>query len=75
VTQLCRALPRKFVSPEAVERQILALLYQALAFRSYGRRQARQTLGYVIRAFAHGNGRLFDRGLWSIALRSMLAWR
>jgi hypothetical protein len=75
VTQLCRALPRKFVSPEAVERRILALLYQALAFRNYGRRQTRQTLEYVVRAFAQGNGRLFDRGLWSIALRTMLGRR
>jgi hypothetical protein len=75
VRQMCQALPRKFVSPEAVERRILALLYQALAFRSYERRLPRETLRFTLRAFAEGNGRLRNRGLWAIAIRSMIGRR
>jgi hypothetical protein len=75
VRQMCQALPRKFISPEAIERRILALLYQALAFRSYERRLTRPTLQYALRAFALGNGRLLNRGLWSIALRSLVGRR
>jgi hypothetical protein len=74
VRELCQRLPRKHISPKAVERLTLGLLYQALAFRSYGERNFRQSLRYAASAVSQNYGQAGNRGLWSIALRSMVRW-
>jgi glycosyltransferase involved in cell wall biosynthesis len=72
VRGLCRRLPPKHISPKAVERRTLGLLLQALAFRSYGERNFGQSLRYSASAISQNYGQAINRGLWSIALRSMV---
>ncbi len=72
VSGLCQRLPEKHISPKTVERLVLGLLYQALAFRSFGDRNFGQSLRYSAAAVSKDYGRAANRGLWAIALRSLV---
>jgi hypothetical protein len=72
VRGLCQRLPQKYISPKALERRVMGLLYQALAFRSYGERNFRKSLGHSASAISHDYRRAGNRGLWSIMLRSLV---
>jgi hypothetical protein len=70
--QICRQLPKSPLDPRQVERRVLGLLYEALAFESFRCGQTAKTLRYVIRAMTQDSRRTANRGLWSIAIRSLV---
>src|SRR5579859_3303033 len=72
VLSVCRMLPERFVSRASVERRVLGLLYQALAFQSHQRRQNQAALRYAWQAMTTDGRRAANRGLWSIAIRSLV---
>jgi len=72
VSQLCLALPDESVVPKTVERQALGLINEALAFRSFSQKCAREGLSYAARAIAQDRQRAANRGLWSAAIRALL---
>jgi hypothetical protein len=72
VRDLCQRLPQKHISPKALERRVMGLLYQALAFRSYGELNFGKSLRYSASAISQSYGQAVNRGLWSITLRSMV---
>jgi hypothetical protein len=69
---VCRGLPATFIHPKRVERQVLGLLYEALAFCSFRHGQVGEGLRNVARAIAQDHRRAANRGLWSIAVRSLI---
>jgi len=71
ISQICLGLPDKFISPAKLQRQVLGLLYEALAFHSYRLGQTGRGLRYATRAIAHDRRRAANRGLWSLTLRSL----
>jgi hypothetical protein len=71
VKQVCAGLPEQFVSPSRIQRQVLGLLYESLAFRNYSLGRGREGLRYAIRAVRQDHRRAANRGLWSISLRAL----
>ncbi len=69
---ICRQLPKSPLDPRRVERRVLGLLYEALAFESFRQGRAANSLRYVIRAMTQDSRRAANRGLWSIAIRSLV---
>jgi hypothetical protein len=73
--RVCRRLPAAAAAPALVRRRTLGLLYQAMAFRSRDRGQPQAVRRYAWQAVAHDAGRVRNRGLWSIVLRSLFGPR
>jgi hypothetical protein len=71
--EVCRHLPAILASPAAVRRRSLGLLYQGLALRSHAQGRPRAVRRYAWQAAAHDLGRLANRGLWSVGLKSLFA--
>ncbi len=71
ISQLCRGLPDRFIAPKRLERLVLSLLYEALAFQGYHQGRTAEGLGYAVRAIAQDRHRAANRGLWSITFRSI----
>ena len=70
--QICRQFPKSPLDSRRVERRVLGLLYEAMAFESFRRGRAGKALRYVVRAMTQDGRRAANRGLWSIAIRSLL---
>jgi hypothetical protein len=71
ISQICRGLPDRYVAPKSLERHVLGLLYEALAFRSYRQGRTVEGLRNAARAIAQDRRRAANRGLWSITIRSL----
>jgi hypothetical protein len=70
--QICRGLPVKYISPQAVERRMAGLVYAALAFDSFSKRKSRWVLDHAGHAVREDIRLVGNRGLWSIVTRSLL---
>ena len=74
ISQICLAIPDRFIAPKRLERRVLGLLYEALAFQSYHQGRSAAGLGYAVRAIVQDRRRAANRGLWAITLRSLVHW-
>ena len=70
--QICHDLPKSFVSPKRIERRVLGLLYESLAFQSYRQGRTSEGLRYAVQALAQDRRRAANRGLWSVTIRSLV---
>jgi glycosyltransferase involved in cell wall biosynthesis len=65
-------LPANAATPRAIRSQLLAILYQALAFRSYQIGNSAEVLKNFYKAVAQDITCIGNRGLWAISVRSVL---
>ena len=72
ISNICRSLPGQYISPASLEQQVLGLLYEALAFRSYRQGRTAEGLRYTARAITKDRRRAANRGLWSMTMRSIV---
>ena len=72
ISQICLGLPDKFISPVKLQRQVLGLLCEALAFHSYRQGRTSEGLRYTACAIRLDLRRTANRGLWSMMIRSFV---
>jgi hypothetical protein len=70
-TELCQGLPEAYVEPKSVERRVLGLLLEGLAFQNYRHGRAAVGLHYAVRAVIQDWRRAANRGLWAMTLRAL----